>query len=99
MSVAKEQKQNGRAGKGRQHRYYKNGGGASYEDLDSAKLVSYIETIAAGGGAVRLGKTRDGGAYAIGVYGDGDQPYTDYIRESEEVERYLCELAELFRSS
>jgi hypothetical protein len=40
------------------------------------------------GGALRLGYTRDGGAYAVGVYGDGT-PFTEYIPPSDDIEVYL----------
>jgi hypothetical protein len=40
------------------------------------------------GGALRLGYTKDGGAYAVGIYGDGT-PFTEYIPPSDSVEDYL----------
>jgi hypothetical protein len=82
---------------GRKHKYYSSGGGADYSKLDGQRCIELIESIAVAGGAIRLGKTRDGGAYAIGVYGDGDQPYTDYLKPNESVIDYLSELAEVFR--
>jgi len=55
-------------------------------------LQHVIATVAHTGGALRLGYTRDGGAYAVGIYGDGE-PYTEYIRPSEDINRYLAEVA------
>jgi len=50
----------------------------SWRDVDPGVLIDTIQTVALAGGAIRLGYTRDGGAIAIGVYGDGD-PYTVYV--------------------
>lgn len=41
--------------------------------------------------ALRLGVTRDGGAYAVGVYA-GEQYFTDYVRPGEDVDEYLAKL-------
>lgn len=79
---------------GRKHKYYSSGHAANYAELDGQRVIELIEAIANAGGAVRLGKTRDGGAYAIGIYGDGDQPYTDYLKPSESVVDYLTELVD-----
>lgn len=38
--------------------------------------------------ALRFGTTRDGGAYAIGVYA-GIQYFTDYVRPGEDIDSYL----------
>jgi hypothetical protein len=54
-------------------------------------------TVALAGGALRLGYTADGGAYAIGVYGDGPEAYTEYIRPSENLDKVLSELEQTFR--
>jgi len=69
--------------------------GADWGTVDAVLLRDSVATISLRGGAVRLGYTRDGGAYAIGVYGLGE-PYTEYVRPSEDVEGYLRELAEAF---
>lgn len=53
-------------------------------------LVKLIVNVTGTGGAVRFGYTSDGGAYAIGFYGDGE-PYTEYIRPSEDVDEVLQE--------
>lgn len=41
--------------------------------------------------ALRFGYTRDGGAYAVGVYAGADY-FTDYIRPSESIDDYLTDL-------
>lgn len=64
------------------------GGPVSYRKVNTGVLVDTIQTVAIAGGALRLGFTRDGGAYAIGVYGDGD-PYTVYCSPSESIDSVL----------
>jgi hypothetical protein len=67
------------------------GGTADWASVDARLLGLAVAAVAYKGGALRLGYTSDGGAYAVGVYGDGDM-YTDYIRPSENMEEYLREL-------
>lgn len=67
------------------------GGVADYGTIDAALLRSAIESVALSGGALRFGYTRDGGAYAVGIYGDGD-PYTEYVRPSEDFNEFLQEI-------
>lgn len=70
----------------------KRGGSANWALVDRETLAYAVTVVASWGGALRLGYTRDGGAYSIGVYGDGE-PYTEYIRPNESVEEYLQQLA------
>lgn len=65
-------------------------------DLDLPTLYDALESILKAGGALRIGCTRDYGAWAFGVYGDGAQPYTEYVRASEDVNAYLKALGEFF---
>ena len=58
-------------------------------------LVKLITNVTGCGGAVRLGYTSDGGAYAVGFYGDGD-PYTEYVRPSENIDEVLSEWINLW---
>ena len=79
---------------GRRRRTNQNTGGApaSWMLVDIEQLVYTIAAVAQKGGALRLGYTRDGGAYAIGVYGDGD-PYTEYVSPKEDMNEYLRNLS------
>lgn len=61
------------------------------ELLNHELLWLAIYHICMSGGAIRFGLTRDGGALAIGIYGDGD-PYTEYLKPDEDITRYLEEL-------
>lgn len=89
-NLSEEDRLNGK----RRHHFYAPAGAADYKELDAGRVMRAIEIVTANGGAIRLGKTRDGGAFAIGVYGDSPEPYTDYLRPTDDVVRYLEELAE-----
>jgi len=71
---------------------------AEWTKADCILLMETIAAVARRGGALRFGYTRDGGAYAVGVYGDGESPYTDYIRPSEDVNVYLRNLMRAWES-
>lgn len=61
---------------------------AEWGDANADKVLAAISAIARNGFAVRFGYTRDGGAFAIGVVGDGD-PFTEYVRPNEDIDLYL----------
>lgn len=73
------------------------GEAADWSAVDGKLLANAVAWVAATGGAVRLGYTRDGYAYAIGLY-YSDQHRTEYVRPSEDVEQYLRGLAEDFEA-
>ena len=66
----------------------------TYQTDDAFEVLRAIERLTAAGWAIRLGKSRDGGALAIGVYGDSQGPYTDYFGPSEDWVKYLIDLAD-----
>lgn len=66
-------------------------GGADWRAVTPGILLELLATASSRGGALRLGYTRDGGAYAIGVY-FGDEYWTDYVRPSEDIDTYLDDL-------
>lgn len=72
---------------------YNAGSIADWETVDAALVLRAIGIVSRQGGALRFGYTRDGGAYAIGVMGDGE-PYTEYLRPSDDVGEYLRILIE-----
>lgn len=61
---------------------------ADWGSVDGELLTKAVAAVARKGGALRLGYTRDGGAYAIGIYGDGD-PFTEYVPPSDDMDLYL----------
>jgi hypothetical protein len=68
----------------------------SVDDINSDTLLYCLHHVLAAGGAIRIGATRDKGAWAIGVYGDGTTPYTEYVRPAEDFNSYLRGLGEFF---
>jgi hypothetical protein len=64
---------------------------ADWLSVPSDLLQATIGAISNNGGAIRFGYTRDGGAYAIGILGDGE-PYTEYLRPSDDIVQYFEEL-------
>jgi len=61
---------------------------ADWDTCDAELLRRAIAVVGKRGGALRLGYTRDGGSYAIGILGDGD-PYTEYVRPTDDLSSYL----------
>lgn len=70
---------------------------ADWAGIDNEAIRVAIAAVGSLGGALRFGYSRDGGAYAIGVYGLEGQPYTDYLRPGDDVSAYLYGLAEAAR--
>lgn len=68
---------------------------ANWLDANPDVLRRAISSAASTGGALRFGYSRDGGAFAIGVYGDGD-PYTDFVGGNEPIDEYLDDYVKLF---
>jgi len=68
-------------------------GTADYEAVDWNVIAALVAEMAKHQGAIRLSYTRDGGAYALGVY-LGDDYATEYVRPSEDLETAIDEIAE-----
>jgi hypothetical protein len=68
---------------------------ADWAAADAQLLLEAVAVVALRGGAIRFGYTRDGGAYSIGIYGSGE-PYTEYVRPSEDIDYYLRGIIEDF---
>jgi len=58
-------------------------------------LRDAIEKASFHGGALRFGYSSDGGAYAIGVYFDGDH-FTEFVRPEEDIDLFLQELMDWY---
>lgn len=65
--------------------------------IEAQALFHALDSVLRVGGAIRIGRTRDAGAWAIGVYGDGDAPYTEYVQASEDINKYFYSLGEFFQ--
>lgn len=70
-------------------------GGANWSNADSATLGGLIDAVTSRGGAIRIGYTRDSGAYAIGLY-YGSESNTAYCRPSESLDDFLKEWTEFY---
>lgn len=64
-------------------------------DIPMEAFMWAMQRILAAGGALRVGVTRDGGAWAFGVYGLGE-PYTEYVRPGESLTDYFEGLGTAF---
>lgn len=70
---------------------------ADWGRADGSLLVQAVERASITGGAVRLGYSRDGGAFAIGIYGDGE-PYTEYLPPDGDLDEWLRSVIDLYQS-
>lgn len=61
---------------------------ADWGSCNPELLAAVVSAITQGDGAVRFGYSRDGGAYSIGVYGDG-KPFTEYLPGTADVDDWL----------
>lgn len=78
-------------------RYTRNGGAtADWATVDAEIIKSAIVAASMAMGCIRFGYTGDGGAYALGIYGDGPKPYTEYISPREDIEAVLRDLETTF---
>lgn len=67
-------------------------GKVDFDALHCAELRTLTAYVIEMGGAIRIGATRDGGAYAIGIYGFGE-PFTEYCGASENFSEFCGQLA------
>lgn len=99
MSIKKRLDEEKKAKKAGGRRYGANAAERRAADWGTAKadeVKALIVAAARAGGAVRFGYTADQGAYALGIYGDGDTPYTEYVRPGEDLGEVLRNLTETF---
>lgn len=61
---------------------------ADWHGIDGDLLRTLIATVTSHGGAIRFGYSRDGGAYSVGVYGDG-KPFTEHRGCTEDIVGWL----------
>lgn len=69
---------------------------ADWGGVNADTLRDLAAVLSKRGGAVRYGYTRDGGAYAIGIYMGGEHE-TLYVRPGEDIDGYLASLVEDLR--
>jgi hypothetical protein len=71
------------------------GGVADWASASPELIHRLVCRVGTEGGAVRLGYTRDGGAYSIGIYLGSDSK-TYYCNEKEGIDDKIRELTEFF---
>lgn len=64
---------------------------AEWRNADSARLLAAVAAVTRYGYAIRFGYTKDHGAFAIGIIGDGE-PFTEFVRPTEDIDLYLDDL-------
>jgi hypothetical protein len=88
----------GTKGTGTANRRFTRGGGqaADWGHVDAEIIKACIVAAGMANGAIRFGYTGDGGAYALGIYGDGEKPYTEYVSPRDDIESVLRSLETVF---
>lgn len=71
----------------------KSKGTADWQLANPELLQRAIAAVGFRGGALRMGYTRDGGAYAIGIYLSNENT-TEYVRPEEDIDEYLAGIIE-----
>jgi len=66
-------------------------GVADWSNANPENVMGLVCAVAVEGGAVRLGYTRDGGAYSIGLY-LGQDSKTYYCNDAEGIDDFVREL-------
>lgn len=69
-------------------------GPADWGSCDAQRLVRALAQLTSQGMAIQFGYTRDGGAYALRIYGDKTEPYSEYFPPDEEPIEFLESLCE-----
>lgn len=64
--------------------------------VDTARLLTALGLAIAGGGALRIGLTRDGGALAVGVYIDGASE-TVYLNADDDQTEFWDAIDDVFK--
>jgi len=70
---------------------------ADWAAADAKILLDVVRQACYAEGAVRFGVSRDGGAFALGIYGDGE-PYTVWIPCTADINEVLKDLATTFET-
>jgi hypothetical protein len=61
---------------------------ADWAGVDPEQLRRTVASVCVTGDAIRLGYTRDGGAYAVALLHNGESA-TDYISPNDDIDAYL----------
>lgn len=69
---------------------------ANWGIVDPNDIMGLVCALTKDGRAVRFGYSRDQGAYALGIYGDGDAPYTTYCGVGDDVDEWVRSIISSF---
>jgi len=69
---------------------------ADWAGVDCEQLQRTIAAVCVSGDAIRLGYTRDGGAYAVALLHNGES-HTDYVSPNDDIDVYLKGLEDDYR--
>jgi len=61
---------------------------ATWAVVNPADLIGAIVAVTSTGCAIRFGYSRDRGAFAVGIIGDGE-PFTEFCRPTEDIDLFL----------
>lgn len=86
MTKPKPIKKDPKARKRRKNVHVADWGGAEH-----ALIVKLIEAVTQDNGAIRFGYSRDGGAYSLGIYGDG-KPFSEFLPGNQDVDDWIREI-------
>lgn len=93
---AKQQQQEAQRKSRREHRH--NVDSADWSSASAELIQRAIIATSRIGVAMQFGLTQDGGALVIRFVGDGDTPYNEFIRPSEDVDLHLTGVCEDFEN-
>lgn len=74
-----------------------NHGSADWGTADPGTISRLISVVTSRGGALRFGYTRDGGAYALGLY-YGSESQTEYCRPADDLTQFLEDWIEFYEN-
>lgn len=72
--------------------------GVTWAAVNQGTLLECVLRACEAQGALRIGMSRDGGALALGVYGDGDEAYTLYAGDADTMNDHLAALTDVFEA-
>lgn len=69
---------------------------ADWASVEPQLLADAIAAVSSRKCAIQFGYTRDGGAYYVRIVGDSD-PYNEFIRPTEDIEKHIQSIVLDFR--
>jgi hypothetical protein len=73
--------------------------GADWGEASADLVAKAVIVVSRMGCAIQFSYTRDQGAYCIRIVGDGESPYNEYCRPTEDIDLYLTGLISDFEAA